>query len=242
MRVLPILLLGILTLFCSGCMTRLSVAENRRVGVVALIPEKIQTKYIGFWAFSNQGEDVNVPEAGLGESVTASTVSALRSKGFDAVPLSTNRSALWDKYDRQRKSLANYFTAVSGDTERRSVGAELKAMAAAQRLDAVAVIVPAKPTGGGEANVGVGDYGFGTISSNKDEVSVYTRSDLLVLSGQTLKTKARWPIAGNQLVDGVPFEAQFRRYSPDQQRILLQAMKELFRSSAQEAIAKMAQP
>src|SRR4028119_1220343 len=91
MRFLPVLGLSLLALFSSGCaVMKVSVAENRRMGVVALIPDKVQTKYVGLWAFSNKGKDADVPHAQFSQSVTAATVDALRARGIDAVPLKVN--------------------------------------------------------------------------------------------------------------------------------------------------------
>lgn len=224
-------------------MMKVSVAENRRIGVVALVPDKIQTKYVGIWAFSNQGEDAKVPEARLSQSVTAATVDALRANGFDAMPLGGNSAQWWAKYEKQRGSMLNFFTAATvGDTERRALGHELKAMAASQRLDAVALVMPGKPTGGGEANVGVGDYGFGTLTRDKEEVSVYAMTDLLVLGGQNLNTKALRQIRAVEPVQGVPFQARFHTYPADQQALLLQAMKDLFGRKVRESAAGIARP
>ncbi len=154
-----------------------------------------------------------------------------------------NTGQLWTKYARQRGSMLNYFTTVTtGDTERRALSTELRAAASAQRLNAIALVVPGKPAGGGEASIGVGDYGFGTLTSDKDEVSVYAMTDLLVLGGENMSTKAARQIRAVEAVEGVPFEAQFRSYPAGQQASLLQRMKDLFGRRVRESVAGMARP
>jgi hypothetical protein len=129
-----------------------------------------------------------------------------------------------------------------GDTERRAVGDELRGILAAYRLDALAVVVPDRPNQGGEAAIGVGEYGFGIWAFDKEKVSTYAMTKVLILQGPALRTITLRSIGNLRPMEGVGFKERFRDYAPEQQAQLLQAMRDGFATSAGEVIPKMASP
>lgn len=229
MKSLGYLCAALVVLWTSGCATKINVSQNRRVGVVAVIPDKVQTKYVGFWAFANKGEVAEMPGAQFAGTVNSTTTEALRASGFEVVPVAHNAAALWQKLGTRLNTMTAFFADNSyGDTERKTIGDELRSMAQANRLDAIVVVRPSRPTANGEATVGVGDFGFGLWAFGPDRINAYAMTQLTILQAGSLKTLASCSISNQQPVEGVTFEADFRKYPPDQQARMIGLMKHAY--------------
>ena len=226
---LPLLALSFLLGACAG--PRVSRARYPRVGVVALIPDRIETKYLGPWVHSNASTEAVVP--GLQESVVTATSAALRENGYTPVALQLTPELMeaWTRPPFHYRS----------PSERPVIAAALQDLALAHRVDSLLLVIPQPRALRGEEGRELGLQGFGTLSERETHTQVYAYLSGRWVDAATLADLSHFSVRQVRQY-GVRFQADFTKYRAAERTRLLAGMQAMYVQQARQSIRQLAAP
>lgn len=167
-----------------------TVKGVKRVGIISLLGEEIEAKYVGITMFGNEYYLTPAQDWALNQKTIDVASHTLKNAGFEVVNIDYDYAGMWKKY---RQSQENYFTRVSetygNDTTTPIIKEDLENLRRKYSVDGFYLIVPGHEgpyCPGGEPCIGYGNYGYGFHNRLNRSTNAYISAKIYFIPSNML--------------------------------------------------------